>query len=75
MTYSFRTLTPDEARALPDGEYDTCPMYGPKVYMSNRRIQKKNGAVRLLEYIDDPMLSFNAAFFFKVNLLVEKQDG
>ncbi|AEH03540.1 hypothetical protein AVT69_gp115 [Pseudomonas phage PhiPA3] len=75
MSYRFRQITSTEARELPNGEYDTCPLHGPQVYMPERRVRVKNGSVRLLAYIDDDMLAFSAPFFFEVNVLVEKQDG
>lgn len=66
---------------LPDGVYDTCPTYGPQVYMPDRRIQVVNNSVRLIHDEANPPdpkpfgwpYRFNVEFFFAVNRLFDKE--
>lgn len=63
---------------LADGEYDTCPKFGPQIYMPDRRVVVRNNTVTLIvqkEYPDTPdwlkgrCWSFHVSDFFKVNNL------
>lgn len=52
-----------------NGQYDTCPLHGPKKFMPNRRVEIRDGCVWLL---DNPKMTWNVGFFFDVNLIVER---
>lgn len=54
----------------PDGKYDTCPMYGPQVYMGDRRVTISNGTVVLNTH---PECKFGTKFFFRVNRILERK--
>lgn len=71
-------------RQLPDGEYDTCPLHGPKVYMPYRRIRVENNIVTLInpnpshqrdvpDWLKNNVWKFHVADFFSVNVLFENQ--
>lgn len=53
-------------RILENGVYDTCPTYGPQVYMPMRQVIVKDGAV---EFVDKEHSRhvFNVGHFFDVN--------
>lgn len=65
--------------SLPDGEYDTCPLHGPKVYMPDRRIVVKDNICRLKNDVVSPSkgafgadrFTFTVEYFFEVNVLFE----
>jgi hypothetical protein len=68
-------------RELADGEYDTCPMYGPKVYMPDRLVRVEKNVVSFV--IDDTVTPdpkpmgwprrFSVPDFFSVNVIFDKE--
>jgi hypothetical protein len=68
-------------RELADGVYDTCPLYGPKVYMPERLVRVTDNRVSFV--IDDIVIPepkpsgfpfrFSVADFFSVNVLFNKE--
>lgn len=71
-------------RTLADGEYDTCPLHGPKVYMPYRRISVTANVVTLInrdpeserdtpDWLKGKVWRFSVADFFSINVLFENK--
>jgi hypothetical protein len=68
---------------LADGVYDTCPKFGPKVYMPDRLVRVENNVVGFV--IDDTVTPdpkplgwphrFTVSSFFSVNVLFDKENN
>lgn len=68
-------------RELADGVYDTCPTYGPHVYMPERLVRVKGNIVHFV--IDDIIIPdprpmgwphlFSVSSFFDVNIIFDKE--
>lgn len=58
---------------LTDGIYDTCPKYGPQIYMPKRQVIVKNNSVKLVNDSDGYNFSWSCANFFSVNNIWDKE--
>ncbi len=57
---------------LTDGVYDTCPTYGPQVYMPMRQVWVRDGVV---EFVDKEhcQYTYSVSSFFDVNNIYIKE--
>ncbi|QBJ02885.1 hypothetical protein MZD04_gp359 [Pseudomonas phage Psa21] len=66
---------------LADGEYDTCPKHGPKLYMPTRRVLVTDNVVSLIHDEANPPepkpfgwpYRFSVNSFFAVNVIFDKE--
>lgn len=60
---------------LADGIYDTCPKFGPQVYMQRRQVIVKDNSVSFIDKNDGRDWSWYVPNFFDVNNIWDKETG
>lgn len=59
---------------LADGVYETCPKFGPQIYMPKRQVVVKDNRVSFVVN-EGPVWSWHVSSFFDVNNIWDKETG